>query len=350
MAGKQAVGLDIGSSSVKVAHLKDSGKGTQLLAFDSVLLPPDTIRDGVILHAPQLSQRIQELFAVNKIKHKQVAVGLAGHSVIIKKISLPEMTVAELEDSIQWEAEQYIPFDVNDVNISCEILNKTDDNPQMDVLLVAAKKDMINDYTQVISEAGLNAVVVDVDAFAVQNMFEANYDIPKGETVVLINVGASVVNINIISDGVTTFTRDVTMGGNQFTEEIQKQLNVSYEEAEALKVGGKGDQDAVVPQEVERVIAGVAEQMAGEIQRSLDFYASTAADSHISKVYLSGGTAKIPALFKTIEARVGVPVEIVNPFKNVEIDNRKFDTTMVMELAPVAAVAVGLSLRREDDR
>ena len=160
---------------------------------------------------------------------------------------------------------------------------------------------------------------------------------------VLINAGASVVNINIIADGITTFTRDVTIGGNQFTEEIQKQLNVSYDEAEALKVGGKhGDQDAVVPQEVERVIAGVAEQMAGEIQRSLDFYASTAADSHIAKVYLSGGTAKIPALFKTIESRVGVPVEIVNPFKNVEIDNRRFDPNLIMELAPMAAVAVGL--------
>ena len=145
----------------------------------------------------------------------------------------------------------------------------------------------------------------------------------------LINAGASVVNINILAGGVTVFTRDVTIGGNQFTEEIQKQLNVSYEEAEALKIGGgRGDADAVVPQEVERVMAGVAEQVAGEIQRSLDFYAGTAADANFTKVYLSGGTAKIPALFKTIEARVGVPVEILNPFKNIEIDNRRFDPAL----------------------
>ena len=152
---------------------------------------------------------------------------------------------------------------------------------------------------------------------------------------VLINVGAAVSNINIISRGVTTFTRDITMGGNAFTEEIQKQLNISYDEAEALKVGGQGESDAVVPQEVERVIQGVAEQLGGEIQRSLDFYASTAADGKITRALLSGGTARIPALFKTIEARAGVPVEILNPFKNIEIDNRKFDPAVILAAAPV---------------
>jgi type IV pilus assembly protein PilM len=195
-------------------------------------------------------------------------------------------------------------------------------------------------------------VVVDVDAFAVQNAFEVNYEVPRNETVVLVNAGAAVCNINVLANGLTTFTRDVTMGGNQFTEEIQKQLNVSYDEAEKLKVGGDAaqDSDSVVPQEVERVIAGVADQMAGEIQRSLDFYTASAADSHISRLYLSGGTAKIPALFKIIEQRVGVPVEILNPFKGVEIDNRRFDPNYVMDVAPSAAVAIGLALRRSLER
>jgi type IV pilus assembly protein PilM len=209
---------------------------------------------------------------------------------------------------------------------------------------------MINDYTSVCAEAGLAATVVDVDAFAVQNAYEANYDLGAGETVVLINVGAAVTNINVISRGITTFTRDVTMGGNAFTEEIQKQLNISYDEAEALKVGGQGETDAVVPQEVERVIQGVADQMGGEIQRSLDFYAATAADARIGRVYLSGGTARIPALFKVIEARAGVPVEILNPLKNIEIDNRKFDPAVLLAAAPAAAVAVGLALRRPGDK
>jgi type IV pilus assembly protein PilM len=239
------------------------------------------------------------------------------------------------------------------VNIDTQILDagSNDQTGQMDVLLVAAKKDMINDYTTVVSEAGLAPVVVDVDAFAVQNMFSTNYEVPEKETVVLINAGASVVNINIISNGITVFTRDVTIGGNQFTEEIQKQLNVSYEEAEALKIGGvRGDADAVVPQEVERVLASVAEQVAGEIQRSLDFYAGTAADANFTKVYLSGGTARIPALFKTIESRTGVPVEILNPFRKIDVDNRKFDPAFIMEVAPMAAVAVGLALRRPGDK
>lgn len=355
--GKLALGLDIGSTSIKMILLKEQRKrgevGYALQSFGMKPLPPEAIVDGALMNSTAIVQAVQELMSELKVKSKDVAIGVSGHSVIIKKIQMPRMSQDELEESIQWEAEQYIPFDVKDVNIDTQILDGggNDATGQMDVLLVAAKKDMINDYTTVVSEAGLAPVVVDVDAFAVQNMFSVNYDLPEKETVVLINAGASVVNINIIANGVTVFTRDVTIGGNQFTEEIQKQLNVSYEEAEALKIGGNSaDADAVVPQEVERVLSSVAEQVAGEIQRSLDFYAGTAADSNFSKVYLSGGTAKIPALFKTIEARTGVPVEILNPFRKIEVDNRKFDPAFIMDVAPMAAVAVGLALRRPGDK
>src|SRR5919202_133149 len=350
---KLALGLDIGSSSVKLVQLKEAKRGYILDAFGVAPLPPEAIVDGALMNSTAIVDAIRQLVSQYKLKNREVAIGVSGHSVIIKKISMPRMTQDELEESIQWEAEQYIPFDVKDVNIDTQILNPdaSDATGQMDVLLVAAKKDMINDYTTVVSEAGLSSGVVDVDAFAVQNMFDMNYEAPTSDTVVLINAGASVININIVAHGITTFTRDVTIGGNQFTEEIQKQLNVSYEEAEALKIGGgRQDSDAVIPQEVERVMGGVAEQVAGEIQRSLDFYAGTAADAHFSKVYLSGGTAKIPALFKTIETRVGVPVEIINPFKSIEIDNRKFDPAFIMDVAPMAAVAVGLALRRPGDK
>ena len=348
-----AVGLDIGSSSVKLARLKETKRGFSLLSYASAPLPPEAIVDGALMNSAAIVSAIQDLCAANKIKAREAAIGVSGHSVIIKKITLPRMTQEELDESIQWEAEQYIPFDVKDVNIDTFPLETGNDQAgQMDVLLVAAKKDMINDYVSVVTEAGLQPVVVDVDAFAVQNMFEANYEQVAGETIVLINAGASVVNINVVTNGASTFTRDITVGGNQFTEEIQKQLNVSYDEAEALKVGGQraGEADAVVPQEVERVMLGVAEQMAGEIQRSLDFYSATAADSHFSKVYLSGGAARVPALFKVIEQRVGVPVEILNPFKSIEVDNRKFDPQHILEIAPAAAVAVGLALRSPGDK
>ena len=348
---KLAVGLDIGSSSVKLVQLKERKAGYQLLAYGSAPLPPEAIVDGALMNSSAIVQAIQELVAQQKVKTREVAIGVRGHSVIIKKISLPRMTQEELDESIQWEAEQYIPFDVKDVNIDTQILTpEADAAGQMDVLLVAAKKDMINDYTSVCAEAGLTATVVDVDAFAVQNAYEANYDPSPGQPVVLINVGAAVTNINVVLNGMATFTRDVTMGGNAFTEEIQKQLNISYEEAEALKVGGQGEADAVVPQEVERVIQGVADQMGGEIQRSLDFYAATAPDSHVGKVFLSGGTARIPALFKVIEQRSGVPVEVLNPFRKVEVDNRRFDPAVIMNAAPAAAVAVGLALRRPGDK
>ena len=354
--GKLALGLDIGSTGVKLIQLKEQRKrgqvGYALQSFGMKPLPPEAIVDGALMNSTAIVQAIQELLSELKVKQRDVAIGVSGHSVIIKKISMPRMTQEELEEAIQWEAEQHIPFEIKDVNIDTQILkpDANDATGQMDVLLVAAKKDMINDYTSVVTEAGLLPAVVDVDAFAVQNCFGENYEVPN-ETVVLINAGAAVVNINIVSGGVTTFTRDVTIGGNQFTEEIQKQLNVSYEEAEALKIGGRqGDRDAVVPQEVERVIASVAEQVAGEIQRSLDFYAGTAADATFARVYLSGGTARIPALFKTIESRVGVPVEILNPFKQIEIDNRRFDPAFIMDVAPQAAVAVGLALRRAGDK
>jgi len=348
---KLALGLDIGSASVKLVQLKEKKGGYALLAFGTAPLPPEAIVDGALMNSAAIVQAIQELVAQQKVKARDVAIGVRGHSVIIKKISLPRMTQEELDESIQWEAEQYIPFDVKDVNIDTQILTpEADAAGQMDVLLVAAKKDMINDYTSVCAEAGLTATVVDVDAFAVQNAFEANYEASATDTVVLINVGAAVSNINVISRGVTTFTRDITMGGNAFTEEIQKQLNISYDEAEALKVGGQGESDAVVPQEVERVIQGVAEQMGGEIQRSLDFYSSTAADGKIGRVYLSGGTARVPALFKVVEARAGVPVEILNPFKNIDIDDRRFDPAVILAAAPSAAVGVGLALRRAGDK
>jgi type IV pilus assembly protein PilM len=348
---KLALGLDIGSSSVKLVHLREGKRGFTLLAWGEAPLPAEAVVDNQLMNSSSIVEAIRELVAQQKVKTKEVAIGVRGHSVIIKRISMPVMSQEDLDESIQWEAEQYIPFDVKDVNIDTQILTPQGDAAgQMDVLLVAAKKDMINDFTAVCAEAGLTATVVDVDAFAVQNAFEANYPQAPGQPVVLINVGAAVTNINIVSNGLATFTRDITVGGNAFTEEIQKQLNISAEEAEALKVGGHGETDAVVPQEVERVIQGVADQMGGEIQRSLDFHAATAPDVHPTRVYLSGGTARIPALFKVIEQRAGVPVEILNPFKNIEVDNRKFEPAVIMNAAPAAAVAVGLALRRPGDK
>lgn len=350
---KLLIGLDIGTSGIKFCQIKEGKRNYQLLNFGLALLPPETIVDGALFDAQTVVDTIKELFEAHRVKGKDVAISVSGHSVIIRKISLPAMTPEDLQDSIQWEAEQYIPFEMSDVYLDVEVLNEQSMEDQMDVLLVAAKKEMVNEFVQVVRDAGLNPQIVEADCLSVQNQFEINYELPLTETVVLINIGATVTNISVISHGTTTFTRDIApLGGNLYTEAIQKQLNVSYDEAETLKAGGELglDADAVVPQEVERVMYGVSEDVATEIQRSLDFYTATHTEDRIAKIYISGGTAKIPSLYRIIEQKLGVPVEIINPFKNIEVDGKRFDLEYLRDVAPMAAVATGLALRRIGDR
>ena len=351
MAKKLALGLDIGSSSVKLAQLREGKRGTyQLASFGIEPLPPQAIVDGAIMSSSAVVEAIKRLRARVGSKNRSVALAVSGHSVIIKKISLPAMSDEELEEQLQWEAEQHIPFDINDVFIAGHPVKRAPGEPNMDVLLVAAKKDMINDHTAVVREAGLEPVVVDVAAFAVQNTFECCYGLPKNETVALINAGASSCNINVIADEVPSFTRDIATGGNKMTEEIQKQLNVSFEEAEAYKVGGDhDDHDGVVPQEVDAALAREAQAIAGEIQRSLDFYAHTAPEGAYSKVYLSGGTARVQALVKAIEQRAHVTVTVLDAFRGLTLDEKAFPPGFLRSQAPVAAVAVGLALRHAGD-
>lgn len=350
MAAKLCVGIDIGASSVKLCQLKKSKRGILLEHFGMVPLPSETIVDGAMMNSARVVDAIQELVASHRVKNKQAALSISGHSVIIKKIPLPQMSREELEESMQWEAEQFIPFDIADVNLDVQIVNPVSvQQGQMDVVLVAAKKDYVNEYTSVIAEAGLDPVVCDVDAFAVENMFEVNYEIKDDQTVALINVGASKTNINILVNGVSSFTRDLTIGGNAFTEEVQRQMNVSREEAEGLKVGtGAGVQsDAVVPHEVEGALRAVAENVTAEIQRSLDFYSATSADPPPTKIHLTGGSAHLQALIRTLSERLGVSVEVADPFRNVQVDAG--DREYLTSLAPAAAVVMGLALRYPGD-
>ncbi len=351
MAVKHAVGLDIGSSSIKMAHVRTTKRGVQLLAFDTITLPPGTIKDGAIMHAPRLSERLQELWQLNRIRHKRVAVSLSGHSVIIKKISLPEMTEEELDDSIQWEAEQYIPFDIKDVNVDAQIINPHAGQGQMDVLLVAAKKAVIEELIDVVRDAKLEPAVVDVDAFALHNAFELSFDRPADETIAMLNVGASTINIHIIAEGHSAFTRDITVGGNLLTEEISKQFAVPWEEAEHMKTSSETTLSmSGVLREVQRISDRVSETLVSEIQRSLDFFAATSMNADISTIYLSGGAALQSGLIEGLERRLGAEVRALNPFQNILIDERKFDVALLQRMAPIASVAVGLSLRHPGDR
>ncbi|MCP3984871.1 MAG: type IV pilus assembly protein PilM [bacterium] len=347
---KSIVGLDIGSSSVKAVELVVRNKGIELQHVGVAPLPPEAIVQGAFLNSGAIVDAIAQAIDTAGIKTKNVATAVSGHSVIVKKISLPVMTRDELEESIRWEAEQYIPFDINEVNLDFQILESGEVEGQMDVLLVAVKKDLIDDYVQVISEAGLTASVVDVAAFAVENAYETNYDPNPNEVVALVNIGAQVVSINIVDHGVPAFTRDVSTGGNAYTEEIQKALSVGWEEAERLKIGGGPGEESqeVVPQEVEKAMRSITETVLGEISRSLDFFSATAAEARIGKVVLSGGGCLVSGLDAAFQGKTNLPVEMLNPLARV-VPSSKFDQEYLDRVAPLLGVSVGLGLRRMDD-
>lgn len=342
--GKNLVGVDIGSSSIKVCQARDTKRGPEVTRYGYAPLPPQTIVDGNIMNSGAVIETLQRLFHDLKISTRQVALSVSGHAVIIKKISVPVMTPAELEEQIQWEAEQHIPFSINDVELDYQTLRTREE--QMDLLLVAAKKEWINDYAEVAREAKLKPIVVDIDAFTIQNAFEINYGIPENETVVLLNVGASLTTLNILSGGTSAFTRDIANAGNTITEEIQKQLAVTYDQAESYKRGDGG----MVPREVNDIVNSVVEGMAGEIQRSLDFYLATSSDREVARVYLAGGSSRIPALLQAVARRARVQVEPLNPFHRVSVDSKTMDPAALQAHAAQASVAFGLALRKDRER
>ena len=344
---RDLVGIDVGSSSVKLVQLKEQ-KGSYALQNVGIWrLPPEAIVDNALMDSYTVVEAIKGLLKSLSIKDKDAASSVAGNSVIIRKISLSAMSSEELEEQIHWEAEQYIPFDINDVHIDFQILESDGHDPsRMNVLLVASKKDIVNDYLSVFNEAGIKLVVVDVDAFAVQNAFELNYDLNPDEVCALINIGASIMNLNVVKAGSSLFTRDVQMGGNLYTEEIQKQFGVGGEEAEKLKTTEESFSDP----RLQGVIEKVNENLAMEIRRSLDFYNSNALEGKIGRVLISGGAAKIPKLVNAVSQRLALPVEILNPFRKIGCSEKEFDSDYLEQIGPLMAVAVGLATRRLGDK
>ncbi len=347
---KSLVGLDIGSSAVKAVELKPAGKGFKVTAFGSEPIPPDGIVDGAIIDGASVADAIRRLFEGRGIKTKDVAASLSGNAVIVKKITLPVMSEAELGESIYWEAEQYIPFDIQDVNLDYQILDRGTEGGKgtMDVLLVAAKKEKIADYTGVIAQAGRSAVVVDVDAFALQNAYEVNYGIEPGAVVVLLNAGASATNINILNGDQSVFTRDISLGGNAYTEALQKELNLPFDLADQLKRGVAVD--GVTFDDARPVLRAVSENVMLEIQKTFDFFKATASSDRIDRIMLSGGASRAEGFNEMLSDRFAAPIEALDPFKRVTFDTKKFQVESAADVAPTAAVAVGLALRRVGDR
>lgn len=342
---KEVLGIDIGSSSIKLVQLKRQKSGYQLQNIGIVSLPAEAIVDNTLMDNSSVVEGIKSLTESLKITAKEAVCSISGNSVIIRKITLPIMPLEELEEQIHWEAEQYIPFDINDVNIDFQIIAPDDfDSSKMNVLLVASKKDIINDYLAVFTEAGLRLTVMDVDSFAVQNAFELSNDADPTDVFALVNIGASIMNMNIIKNGISLFTRDVQVGGNLYNEEIQKVFGVNNEGAEKIKISNLDDT------KLHESLLKINNTLAIEMRRSLDFYNSTAGDGKICKVFLSGGAAKTAGLLEVVNDRLGIPAEIIKPFSRIKWDLKEFDQDYLEELGPLVTVAIGLATRRLGDK
>jgi type IV pilus assembly protein PilM len=347
---KSLVGLDIGSSAVKAVELRPAGKGFRVGAIGVEPVPADSIVDGAIIDSGAVADAVKRLFTNRQFKSKDVAASLSGNSVIVKKITLPAMSEQELSESIYWEAEQYIPFDIQDVHLDYEIIDSgsgPESQGTMDVLLVAAKKDKIADYTNVITTAGRAPVIVDVDAFALQNAYEANYGFEPNAVVVLLNAGASAININILAGSQSVFTRDVSTGGNAFTEAVQKELNLPFDTAEQVKKGQ--DADGVTFEDARPVLKAMIDNVLLEIEKTFDFFKATASNDHIDRIVVSGGASRVDGFTEALGERFDTPVEHFDPFRQVTFDVKKLGVSPE-EMAPLSAVALGLALRRVGDR
>jgi len=345
---KDIIGLDIGSKHIKVVQLKVGQGSHRLERLGIATLQPELIVDGSILDSTRVVEAIKELVSNTGIKAKDVTLAVSGHSsVIIKRVSLPQMTAEELDEQIRFEAEQYIPFDIEDVSLDFQILGPAEEENMMDVLIVAVKKDKISEYVTVVKEAGLNPVIVDVDAFALENMYELNYEVKEGENIALVNIGASMININILKGGISVFTRDSSLGGNLLTEALQREFTISYANAEKLKQ--EENVEGVSPEDVKSVLNTAAEDIITEISRSFDYFRDTTNYENINQIILSGGVALTKNFAQTLSERVGIPVTIAEPLKNITVPE-SFDQEYLMKVSPLMSVAVGLAMRRVGDK
>lgn len=342
---KPVVGLDIGSSSIKAVELSRSGSGFEITGFARTTLAPDLIVDGAITDSGAVSDAIKIVFSAGKFKAKNVATGVSGHSVIVKRIVLPVDTPDGVAEAIEHNADQYIPFDISDVNLDYHVIGVAGGADEgLEVLLVAAKKDQIQNTTGVVTMAGRVPTVVDIDAFALQNAFEVNYGPSASETIALLNVGASLTNINIVRDGLPLFIRDVSVGGNQYTDILQKELQLTFQEAEELKSGkkvGVYDPDMVAP-----LLDSITDVLTMEVQKTFDFFRETYPGEKISRIYLAGGAARAPGLADRVSGAFGLDAEILDPLKAVKVGSGVgFDAA---DAGPALAVAMGLALRGFD--
>jgi len=351
---KGLVGLDIGSSSVKVCELKPVGKGAnrkfRLQKLGFVEIPHEVIVEGDVMDGTAISSAIRQVMGEQKIKNTDVVVSVSGQQVMVKKVTLPLMTAAELSESIRWEAESFFPAGqgMDSYALDYSVIEERPGEGNMDVVLVACRKDKLESYASCVAQAGLRPVIVDVDAFAVQNALELNMNLGPDEVVALVNIGATFCNLSIMIGNKSVFWRDMNWGGNRYTDKLMEDWGVSREGAELLKRGQ--DAEGHAAEDVNPSLIAVAGNFADELYRTIEFFRSSLKVDRLDRVLLAGGGAKVAGLQDTVSDRLRVPVDRLNPFQAIEVDERSVDPAAVRAIGCTATVAVGLALRQVGDR
>jgi type IV pilus assembly protein PilM len=347
--GKQQslVGLDIGSHTIKAVELESQPNKSFRLTRWGISAPlAEAIVDGEIMDRQLVTDAISNLFETRGIKSRNVVAAVSGRAVIVKKITMNRLSAEDAQQAVYWEAEQHVPYDINDVSLDFEILGPSPQDPkQMQVLLVAAKKDMVTSFADLMREAGLTPLVVDVDSFAAQNALEANYDFDPQEVVAILNIGSEITNINIIQGGVPYFTKDLQVGGNTLIEAAQRKFNLSQSEAAAAIRGESGSHLEIQP-----VVEGACESLATALERAQAYLRTAGEAGSITRMMLCGGSGLTPGLAEFLNRRFSVPAEIANPLHRIGYDPALFAGQDVMKVAPLLTVGIGLALRRLGDK
>jgi type IV pilus assembly protein PilM len=336
------LGLDIGSHAIKICQVAKSGDDFKLVSLGSAKLPEGAVEDGILQEPEEVAKTITTLLSNLKIKEKKVAISISGYSVIVKKINLSVMEEKDLDDYIQTEVGQYIPFDIEDVYLDYHDLHtNTEDYDRTDVMLVAAKKEVVDGYLSMLQSAGLKVVIVDIGGFALENIYDANYSLD--ENVALVDIGATKMSINIVSQGISVLARDVVVGSRQLTDQIQNRFGITSDESEGLKLGYEPVEEK--QKDLDEIFATTCTQWALELKKAIDLYYTNNPDIALNKIILSGGGSRVQGLDQFFAEEIGLEVEILNPFIKIQADSKNIDQEYLKYIGPEMAISLGLAIR-----
>jgi type IV pilus assembly protein PilM len=347
-SSSRVLGLDIGSTTIKVAELKINRNEAQILSFGFAPTPVGAVSGGDISSPDLISAAIKSLVHETRCKSKSVCVGMFGTAIIVKKIVIPKVEKKLIEDQMRFEAEQYIPFDLNNISLAYQVMDSPERQDTMEVILVAAQNDLVFQYTQSVVGAKLNPAIIDVSGFALANLFEFNYGKFPHQNIAILNIGANVTNLVIVSDEHVAFSRDLPTGGATFTNEIHKEMGVHLSEAESLKIAAVSQQD--VPEQIRSIISATNDIVTEDIRNSFDYFVnSQSGGTQITKCYFTGGSSVVPGLIQNIAGAINVQLEPFNPYLRIKSKSDLYSSQFLEQVARFCPVAFGLSLRKVGD-